>query len=608
MSAVLRHRGPDSAGAHVGKGVGLAIQRLAVIDLKTGDQPIFNEDRSVTVVLNGEIYNYRELREDLRRSGHAFATESDTEVIAHLYEDHGLACVRRLRGMFAFALWDARRERLVLARDRIGKKPLFYSMAGGSIWFGSEIKAILQDPDVARNVNFDAIDSFLHYQYVPAPATAFAGIQRLPPAHVLSWHHGEATIDRYWKLSYEGGPRPGDLASQAEGLRDELLEATRLRLRSDVPLGAFLSGGLDSSAVVAAMARVATGTINTFSIGFDVAGYDERGYAREVAQWYATDHNELRVDPNVVDLLPKLVWHYGEPFADHSALPTFQLCELARQRMTVALTGDGGDENFAGYRRYVAVALTERLARLPRSLLGRVTELLGAIISVGGRRERVVNAQRLLAAAQQPPIRRYADWVAFFDDAERRSLYAPELRDAAGSQWLSTLEDPFAASDATTVVERLLDVDVNSYLPDDLLVKMDVASMAYGLEVRSPMLDHRLMEFAARLPLQSKLGVLQSKRVLREAVRDWLPPSVLRRGKRGFSVPLSDWLRGELRDLPAEVLLDPGSLSRGYFEEQSIRRLISEHRARRADHANKLWALIQFELWHQMWIDAVAPI
>ena len=392
MSSVLRHRGPDSAGAYTRNGVGLAIQRLAVIDLETGDQPIFNEDRSVVVVLNGEIYNYRELRDQLRRSGHTFATESDTEVIAHLYEDHGLDCIQRLRGMFAFALWDARRERLVLARDRVGKKPLYYSTADSTIWFGSEIKAILQDPVVERKVNFDAIDSFLHYQYVPAPATAFVGIRRLPPGHVLSWEDGRAEIERYWKLSFDNYGAAHDPRIEAEGLRENLLEATRLRLRSDVPLGAFLSGGLDSSAVVAAMARVAPGTIKTFSIGFDVEGFDERRYARDIARLYSTDHHELTVDPDVVSLLPSLVWHYGEPFADHSALPTFQLCELARTQMTVALTGDGGDECFAGYRRYVAAALTQYLARLPRPVLGGLANALRSVSETGGLRQRTMNA------------------------------------------------------------------------------------------------------------------------------------------------------------------------------------------------------------------------
>jgi asparagine synthase (glutamine-hydrolysing) len=424
------------------------------------------------------------------------------------------------------------------------------------------------------------------------------------------WDRGALQVRRYWQLSY-ADKAGGDLQTRAEALREELLDATRLRLRSDVPLGAFLSGGLDSGAVVAAMARISDAPIKTFSIGFDVAGYDERPYARQIADQYGTEHYELRIDPPVVDLLPKLVWHYGEPFADHSALPTFQLCELARSRMTVALTGDGGDECFAGYRRYAAVALTERLAGLPAPVLRTLAQAAQKVPDAGGRlRNLSTNAHRLFSAAQEHPIHRYAGWVAFFDDAERAALYSPELREAtARNRWLRTLEAPFDASDAPSLVERLLDVDVNSYLPDDLLVKVDVASMAHGLEVRSPMLDHRFMEFAAGLPLHSKLGTFTRKKVLREAMRDWLPPSVLKRRKMGFTVPLSDWLRTELRDLPSEVLLDPASLSRGYFREDAVRNLIADHRDHRADNANKLWALMQFELWQRMWVDGsgVAP-
>src|SRR5436190_2043375 len=364
MCEVIRRRGSDSRGVFVDGGVGLSVQRLRVIDLETGDQPIFNEDRSVVVVLNGGSYNYLVLVEGLRGRGHSFSSRSDTEVIVHLYEDHGVDCVRFLRGMFAFALWDRRRGLLLLARDRVGKKPLFYAQRGGELWFGSEAKSILQDPVVERRPDLDAIDSFLHFQYVPDPLSAFAGLRKLPPAHTLVWSGGRAELGRYWKLSYRRGPVATREEAQ-ELIREQLLEATRLRLRSDVPLGAFLSGGVDSSAVVAAMARQG-GQVKTFSIGFDVAGFDETSYAREVAGLYGTDHHELRVQPAALEVIPRLVWHYGEPFADHSAIPSFYLAELTRRHVTVALNGDGGDENFAGYRRYLRSNTTERVAVLPR--------------------------------------------------------------------------------------------------------------------------------------------------------------------------------------------------------------------------------------------------
>ncbi|MDX6673204.1 MAG: hypothetical protein QOH11_622, partial [Solirubrobacteraceae bacterium] len=359
MCAALEHRGPDSRGTFLDDGAGLAVQRLAIIDLHTGDQPVGNEDRSVVVALNGEIYNYRELRSELCARGHRFATEGDTEVIAHLYEERGDHCVEDLRGMFAFALWDRRRRRLLLARDRIGKKPLFYSRRGRSLIFASEARALLADEEVPRDVSYDAIDCYLQYQYVPAPLSAFAALRKLPPAHRLTWEGGEVALQRYWRLSYADRSRASSEELREE-IRDRLLEATRLRLRSDVPVGAFLSGGVDSSAVVAAMARQTSRPVRTFSIGFDIAGFDETRYAREVARAYGTEHHEFRVEAHATDLIAQLAWHYGEPFADPSALPSFELARLARRHVKVALNGDGGDENFAGYPRYAANRLAAR--------------------------------------------------------------------------------------------------------------------------------------------------------------------------------------------------------------------------------------------------------
>jgi asparagine synthase (glutamine-hydrolysing) len=605
MCAVIEHRGPDSRGLFLADGVALGIQRLRIIDLETGDQPIFNEDGSIVVVLNGEIYNYKELRSDLQKRGHTLATQGDTEVIAHLYEDFGLACVRHLRGMFAFALWDTRRRQLLLARDRVGKKPLFYSFANGTLWFGSEAKSILQDSAIERQADFDAIDCFLHLDYVPDPLSAFRGVSKLPPAHTLLWREGTVEIARYWRLSY----RRGSIASEQEAhetIRAELLEATRLRLRSDVPLGAFLSGGVDSSAVVAAMARQHR-RVKTYSIGFDVETYDETRYAREVARLYDTDHEELRVEPSAIEVLPRLVWHYGEPFADDSAIPTFYLAELTRRHVTVALSGDGGDENFAGYPRHVGSAFTERVARFPRParvLLATAADVLGPDNRANSFRSRFHRVTHTALASTED---RYANWFAGFDRTERDRLYTPEFRASLGERFA---RDVFAnahrQSDAEDYVNRMLDVDVQTYLASDLLVKMDIASMAHSLEVRSPLLDHVFMEMAAGLPGGWKLKGRTTKKVFKDALRPWLPDHLLRRRKQGFGVPLDAWFRGRLKTLPGELLLDPRTLGRGLFREQRLRQIINEHIDGVRDRQKQIWALIQLELWLRTFIDGDA--
>ena len=607
MCATIRHRGPDSHGAFTDDGVGLGVQRLRVIDLATGDQPIYNEDESVVIVLNGEIYNYRELREGLERRGHRFRTQGDTEVIVHLYEELADRCVEPLRGMFAFALWDREARRLLLARDRIGKKPLFYAQDGATLWFASEPRAILADPQAPRGVDYDAIDCFLEFSYVPDPLSAFAGLQKLPPAHTMTWQGTPAEPRRYWKLDRSLPPETDDEREWPELIRDRLVEATRLRLRSDVPVGAFLSGGVDSSAIVAAMARTSAGRIRTFSIGFDVGEYDETHHARTVAEMYDTDHEEIRVEPRAVELLPRLVWHYGEPFADPSAVPSFYLAEATRRHVTVALSGDGGDESFAGYERYAVHDVAHRLRRLGRP----GAALLAAVgSSDSGLRPRRAAAW-LAAALRQPPAEQYRHTMANFKGDFRERLYEPELLAAVGGPRGATADrlfaDALAGASAQSLTERLIELDVATYLPGDLLVKMDIASMANSLEVRSPLLDHVLMETAARLPLHASLRRGHSKGVLREAVRDWLPGSVLERPKMGFRVPVDEWLRGELRDLPADVLLDPRSTSRGLFRTAEVERLIADHRDRRTDNGLRIWALVQLELWFRTYVDAAHP-
>jgi asparagine synthase (glutamine-hydrolysing) len=569
MCRTMVHRGPDSRGLFAADGVALGVQRLAIIDLEGGNQPIYNEDGSVVVVLNGEIYNFQELREELTRAGHRFSTHSDTEVIVHLYEELGDGCVGRLRGMFAFALWDRSARRLLLARDRVGKKPLFYSHRDGRLWFASEPRALLASGEVPRDVDYEAIDTFLHYMVIPCPSTGFAAIRKLPPAHTLTWHDGSLSTRRYWKLSYRDRYLDATEAEVCELIREKLLEATRLRLRSDVPVGAMLSGGVDSSSVVAAMAQQSAGPLKTFSIGFDVGEFDETASARKVARMYGTDHHEAVLDATAAELLPRLVWHYGEPYADSSALATFALAELASRQVTVALNGDGGDENFAGYLRYLRYAAMDG------------EKGTGPLEVYAGRRA-----------------------SAYFDEATRVELYEPEfLRSLRARPWLSILEKPYLASDAGPVVERLLDVDVQTYLPDDLLVKMDVATMAHSLEARSPLLDPAMMELAASLPLSMKLDGGTTKRIFKQALRDWLPEGILEREKMGFRIPFGDWLRGSLERLPGEVLLDPRALERGLFREDRLREIIREHLDGTRDHAYRIWTLLQLELWFRTYID-----
>ena len=597
MCAGLEHRGPDSRGIHLDGPIGLGIQRLRVIDLATGDQPVYNEDGSVVVVLNGEIYNYAELRRQLRAAGHRLTTKGDTEVIAHLYEDHGLECVTRLRGMFSFALWDSRRRRLLLARDRLGKKPLFYSLRGGVLSFASELTALLEDPGVPRQVDPAAIDAYLAYGYVPAPMSAFRGVRKLAPAHRLVFAAGALRTERYWRLDYSAKRRVGDVRELHEEIRAALRASVARRLVADVPVGAFLSGGIDSSAVVAAMAEESHGPVKTFSIGFADAGVNELPRARLVADRFATDHHELIVDPDAVELLPKLVRHYGEPFGDHSALPCFYLAELAREHVTVALNGDGGDESFAGYQRYTSNLLAARLERLP-DRLRRTIAAAGAKAARGtgnGRGERALRfASRLAGERQQ----RYLDQVCVFGAGERAALYTPELaRVTALAGADEVLLGPWREASGAELLDQLLEVDATVYLPGDLLTKIDVATMAFSLEARSPLLDHELMELAASLPVEQKARGAQRKIALRGALRGWLPDAVLDGPKRGFELPVANWLRTDLAAYTREVLLDPASRDRGWARPEAVAALIDQHVAGTADHGRQLWSLLVLELW-----------
>jgi asparagine synthase (glutamine-hydrolysing) len=604
MCAAQEHRGPDSRGLHVAAGVGLGIQRLRVIDLEGGDQPVYNEDGSVAVVLNGEIYNYAELREELLRAGHTLSTHGDTEVIAHLYEEHGLECLSRLEGMFSFALWDARLRRLFLARDRVGKKPLFYSWRGNTLSFASELQALVQDPEVPREVDPAAVDAYLTYGYIPAPLSIFAGVQKLPPAHRLVFQDGAVTIERYWQLNYADKLAVTDVEELHERIRESLRAAVGRRMVADVPVGAFLSGGIDSSAVVAAMAEQSREPVKTFSIGFSDEAMNELPRARLVAEQFSTDHHELVVEPDAVEMLPKLIRHYGEPFGDHSALPSFYLAELAREQVTVALNGDGGDESFAGYQRYTSNMLAARLERLPASLR-RGVAAAGARVGEGqdprGWRSR---AQRFTTRVAGEREQRYLDQISVFGAAERAALYTPEF---ARSLTPGAAEDlmlaPWSQASGTELVDQLLEIDASVYLPGDLLAKIDVATMAFSLEARSPLLDREFMELAASIPTKFKASGVQRKIALKGALRGWVPDTVLDAPKQGFELPVARWLRTDLAPFTRDVLLDRASAERGWIDQAEVAKLIDQHNDGSANHGRKLWSLLVLELWAQAAAD-----
>jgi asparagine synthase (glutamine-hydrolysing) len=601
MCDALVHRGPDGAGFHADDHAALGMRRLAIIDVAGGDQPIYNEDGTVAAILNGELYNFRELRESLLHRGHRFTSESDTECLVHLYEEYGDDLVDRLRGMFAFAIWDARRRRLLLARDRVGKKPLYYRADGASLVFGSELKSLMQDPSMPREVDPVALHHYLTYQYVPAPWSILQGVRKLPPGHVLAWHDGRAEVRRYWRL--DSTPRQvTDEREAAEELRVKLLDATRVRMVSERPLGAFLSGGLDSSAVVAAMARQTGGRVKTFSIGFDEQEFDERRYARRLAEWYGTDHHELVVRPSAIDVLPTLAWHFDEPFADSSAIPSFYVAKMSRERVTVVLNGDGGDEIFGGYRRYVAMNRTRRIS-LPAALRPRLERLGSLLTSRGAPQSPPWKAGRVLELLSHPLPGRYARMMSYFGPEQKLAIYSDALRERlAGVDSYEIMDAAFAASRAGSEIGAIMDVDVNTYLPGDLLVKTDITTMANSIEARSPFLDHHLMEWAAGLPADLKIRSGTTKYLLKKAVAEWLPPELISRPKMGFGVPLAAWLRTELRDLSWDLLTDHTARSRGLFRPDAVTRLLRRHEAG-TDHSTRIWALIQFELWHRIFVD-----
>ena len=604
QAQTLHHRGPDAQQVFNGPGVGLAHARLAIIDLSTNaNQPMPNDDGKIQLIFNGEIYNFQQLRRELEQLGHRFKTHSDTEVIIRSYEAWGVDMVKRLRGMFAIALWDETNDRLVIYRDRVGKKPLCYGIFDGTFVFASEIKGILAWPGVPREPNIDAINDYLTYQYVPSPATAFQDIFKLPPAHVLVVERGkQPRSECYFKLPC---PRQAGPARPLPELREELIhhlrEATRLRLISDVPLGAFLSGGVDSSAIVAMMALELSKPVKTFTIGFEEQVYDERPYAQAVAKRYGTEHHEYVVRPDAMAILPIIVYHYGEPYADSSAIPTYYVSQIAREQVTVALNGDGGDESFLGYPRYTNLREWMKPGRLPVPLLSTIDRLIRKLPFY---LRRGVPGRAIDYATSQlgdVPSRRYERAITYFSDAAKEALYAASMRGYLARSSLDVLDDYFAQS--PTIPSGAAWADIHTYLPDDLLVKVDIASMAHSLECRSPFLDHVLMEWAASLPEEVKLQGNETKALLKQALEPYLPRDQLYRPKMGFGVPVDIWLRNEMRDFAYDTLLTGPATQRGLFEPRAVRQLLDGHCRGSSPNAARIWALLMLELWFQMWID-----
>lgn len=602
MNAAIVHRGPDEGSVDVFGPCALGSRRLRVIDLETGSQPVENENGDVAAVFNGELYNFPALREELAAKGHRVRGTGDTPVIPHLYEEHGPHFVERIHGMFALALWDGPRQRLVLARDRLGKKPLLWTLLpDGSFAFASELKALLRLPQLRRELDLRALDAYLSLQYVPGPETALRGVHRLPPGHVLVFERRAVTVEPYWRLE----PRRLELSEDewVERVRAVVVEAVRKRLVSDVPLGALLSGGIDSSIVVAAMAQHSTEPVRTFSVGFADARYDERAYARQVAERYGTRHEELLVEPDAAELLPRLAAAYDEPFGDSSALPTYLVCELARHHVTVALTGDGGDEAFGGYERYRAHGYASAVGRLPA--LPRAGARLLRALPAGRREPRspVFRAARFLETAATPAAERYGRLLEVFPAPLRDNLWSDDaLAEIVAPRSAAALLGPPPAPGITGL--QLL--DARTYLPGDLLFKADIASMAVSLELRSPLLDHEVVELALGLPDALKARGTRGKLALRRAFAPDLPPDVLGRGKKGFGVPVTRWFREELKNLAGDTLLGPRARARGLFRPEAVETLLADHAAGRADHGHRLWSLLMLELWLELHIEAGA--
>jgi asparagine synthase (glutamine-hydrolysing) len=628
MTDALVHRGPDDEGHWISPshrraetvdqrwsaGVGLGFRRLSIIDLDTGHQPMSNETGSIQIVFNGEIYNYRELRHRLEGSGHQFSTHSDTETIVHLYEDLGAEAFAHLNGMFAIALWDAEHDRLVLARDRLGKKPLFYWHDGSQFYFASELKALVTVPGFPRELDAGAVDAYLTYQYVPHPISIYRGVQKLSPGHLLVYERGQVRIERYWDIDWSLENPVSELDASTR-LKDLLDDAIRLRLRSDVPLGAFLSGGVDSSLIVALAQKHLSEPIRTFSIGFSEADHDETAFAQMVADHVGTRHERFEVQPDALDIVDHLVEAYDEPFSDSSAVPTWYLCEMTRRNVTVALSGDGGDELFGGYDRYRALQLSEQMQKwLPIGAI-RNAWWLKRLPDSSARRSFLRRVRRFCEALGQSASDRYMNWIQIFGEAQRLDLYREEWiaslpdRDPVDflkNAWRRALYDPEGKprNPSRDPMSCAMGADLQTYLPCDLMTKVDIASMAHSLEARQPFLDYRLVEWAASLPVRLKMRSGRGKWLLHQTYRELLPQAIWNRPKMGFGVPIAKWFRTSLRDRTYDALLGADSRCHAFLRPEAIQSLVDEHMQGRGNQAYRLWNLLILELWLRRWTAA----
>jgi asparagine synthase (glutamine-hydrolysing) len=600
MCRVIRHRGPDDQGVMLKPGVALGMRRLSIIDLAGGHQPISNEDNTVSIVFNGEIYNYRELQAELQTCGHQFRTNSDTETIVHAYEEFGASCVDHLRGMFAFAIWDDRKKEVFIARDRVGKKPLYYSVTrGGTLVFGSELKSLLEHPEVERKINPQALDAYFSLGYVPDPISIFENVEKLPPGHHLTFTTGRLTVESYWDFSYNSNGNGHKAADYLEELRALLSEAVKLRLVADVPLGAFLSGGIDSSTVVGLMAQHMDQPVKTFSIGFNEDSYDELKYARLTAKRFGTDHHEFMVTPDICEVVDQLAWHFDEPFADSSAIPTYVVSKLAREHVKVVLTGDGGDELFAGYSRYVTERNRSKFDLVPRAFKEGFMGPLSRHLPHG------VWGRNYLQNVSLDPISRYLDTISVFTGLNKSSLYSADFSDQLrDSSHLSSYFHELSRNVTTNApLDSLLYIDSKTYLPGDILTKVDRMSMAVSLEARVPLLDHKLIEFVTRIPASMKLAGVETKHLFKQAISDLVPAEIVNRPKQGFGVPIQQWINLQLRERIRDTLNDPRTLERGYVTREYVGLLLDEHERGRRDHAMALWSLLMLELWHRQYVD-----
>jgi len=609
MCDVIEHRGPDDWGFRIenfdDSKLAIGMRRLSIIDVASGQQPISNEDGTVWIVFNGEIYNYRELREGLIARGHRFATRTDTETIVHLYEEEGERCVERLRGMFGLAIWDSRNRSLTLARDRVGKKPVHYAMADGALVFGSEIKSLLRHPAIKREINPEAISDFLTFGYVPDPQTAFKGIYKLPPGHTLTFKNGQIRTRRYWNFNYGGESRVEtrlDESEYIERLRDLLAESVRVRLESEVPLGAFLSGGIDSSTIAALMAREMSQPVKTFSIGFAEADFDELRHARATANLLGADHHEFVVTPDVCSLVEEIIWHHDEPFADVSSIPTYIVSKMAREHVTVVLSGDGGDEVFGGYQRYIVEREREKFELIPSFLRRQLFLRLSRALPRGA------YGKRYLSTNSRDAGPRYVDSISYFDEETKWSLLSDSLlAELNGYSSTAAFEGIFEEPISRERLDRQMYLDGKTYLPGDILVKVDRMSMAHSIETRAPLLDHHLIEFAQTIPASLKLcranNRWEAKHILKRAVSGLIPDEIIHRPKQGFDVPIKYWLNRELGEMLSDLLTSSRAQQRGYFNQSAVAGLLQEHRRGVRDNARHLWAFLAFEIWHRTFID-----